>query len=167
MSISYEGIGEWCATLGCGTGVNEGDIVKVGAGGTAAKCTAGDGFCGVVRAIAHDGKACSVQLGGLAGVKYSGTTAPAAGYAELMADGQGGVSVPGGGDGKAGDGEGMVSEHRGRTGGVHAGGEYHFGYHPVPPAGGILLPVSDVARVRGAGLHLAERGGGGAHLGEL
>lgn len=95
MSISYEGIGEWCATLGCSTGVNEGDIVKVGAGGTAVKCTAGDGFCGVVRAIAHDGKACSVQLGGLAGVKYSGATAPAAGYAELMADGQGGVSVPG------------------------------------------------------------------------
>lgn len=58
------------------------------------KCTAGDGFCGVVRAVAHDGKACTVQLGGLASVKYSGT-APAVGYAELMADGSGGVSKPG------------------------------------------------------------------------
>ena len=93
MSISYEGIGEWCATFVCGA-VSEGDIVKVSANGTVGKCTAGDGFCGVVRAVAHDGKACTVQLGGLASVKYSGT-APAVGYAELMADGSGGVSKPG------------------------------------------------------------------------
>ena len=79
MSISYEGIGEWCATFVCGA-VSEGDIVKVSANGTVGKCTAGDGFCGVVRAVAHDGKAC---------------TAPAVGYAELMADGSGGVSKPG------------------------------------------------------------------------
>ena len=85
MSISYEGIGEWCATFVCGA-VSEGDIVKVSANGTVGKCTAGDGFCGVVRAVAHDGKACTVQLGGLASVKYSGT-APAVGYAELVADG--------------------------------------------------------------------------------
>ena len=78
MSISYEGIGEWCATFVCGA-VSEGDIVKVSANGTVGKCTAGDGFCGVVRAVAHDGKACTVQLGGLASVKYSGT-APAVGF---------------------------------------------------------------------------------------
>ena len=60
MSISYEGIGEWCATFVCGA-VSEGDIVKVSANGTVGKCTAGDGFCGVVRAVAHDGKACTVQ----------------------------------------------------------------------------------------------------------
>ena len=83
MSISYEGIGEWCATFVCGA-VSEGDIVKVSANGTVGKCTAGDGFCGVVRAVAHDGKS----------VKYSGT-APAVGYAERMADGSGGVSKPG------------------------------------------------------------------------
>ena len=93
MSISYEGIGEWCATFGCGA-VNEGDVVKVSASGTVAKCGEGDDFCGVVRAVAHDGKACTVQLGGLAKVKYSGT-APAAGYAALAADGKGGVSAPG------------------------------------------------------------------------
>ena len=45
----------------------------------------------MVRAIAHDGEACTVQLGGLAEVEYSGT-APAVGYAELVADGTGGVS---------------------------------------------------------------------------
>ena len=44
MSISYEGIGEWCATFVCGA-VSEGDIVKVSANGTVGKCTAGDGFC--------------------------------------------------------------------------------------------------------------------------
>ena len=43
MSISYEGIGEWCATFVCGV-VSEGDIVKVSANGTVGKCTAGDGF---------------------------------------------------------------------------------------------------------------------------
>ena len=48
----------------------------------------------MVRAVAHDGKACTVQLGGLASGKYSGT-APAVGYAELVADGSGGVSKPG------------------------------------------------------------------------
>ena len=88
MSISYEGIGEWCATFVCGA-VSEGDIVKVSANGTVGKCTAG-----VVRAVAHDGKACTVQLGGLASVKYSGT-APAVGFSELVADGLGGVSKPG------------------------------------------------------------------------
>ncbi len=93
MSISYEGIGEWCATFVCGA-VSEGNIVKVSANGTVGKCTAGDGFCGVVRAVAHDGKACTVQLGGLASVKYSGT-APAVGFSELVADGSGGVSKPG------------------------------------------------------------------------
>ena len=78
MSISYEGIGEWCATFVCGV-VSEGDIVKVSANGTVGKCTAGDGFCGVVRAVAHDGKACTVQLAQLCrqcaetfGVDYGG-----------------------------------------------------------------------------------------------
>lgn len=33
MSISYEGIGEWCATFVCGA-VSEGDIVKVSANGS-------------------------------------------------------------------------------------------------------------------------------------
>jgi len=44
MSISYEGIGEWCATFVCGA-VSEGDIVKVSANGTVGKCTAGGGGC--------------------------------------------------------------------------------------------------------------------------
>lgn len=45
MSISYEGIGEWCATFVCGA-VSEGDIVKVSANGTVGKCTAGENQSG-------------------------------------------------------------------------------------------------------------------------
>ena len=93
MSISYQGIGEWCATLKCGAGVSEDTVVKVGADGAAARCGAEDAFCGVVRSVARDGKACSVQLGGLAKVKYSGDAVPAVGYGKLAANGAGGVSV--------------------------------------------------------------------------
>lgn len=48
MSISYEGIGAWCATFAAGTGAEEGKVVKVSANGTVSKCAANDGFCGVV-----------------------------------------------------------------------------------------------------------------------
>lgn len=59
MSISYEGIGAWCATFAAGTGAEEGKVVKVSANGTVSKCAANDGFCGVVAAMGRDGKACS------------------------------------------------------------------------------------------------------------
>lgn len=91
MSISYEGIGMWCATCACG-GVREGAVVKLSTGGTAQPCEAGDAFCGVVCCVDHDGSACSVQLGGLAKVNYSGG-APEIGFAKLSADGEGGVKT--------------------------------------------------------------------------
>ncbi len=92
MSISYQGIGEWCATFAC-SDVTEGKVIKVSDSKTAALCTAGDIFCGIVKSVGHDGKACSVQLGGLAEVKYSGGSAPEIGYNELVADANGGVAV--------------------------------------------------------------------------
>ena len=88
MSISYEGIGAWCATFAAGTGAEEGKVVKVSANGTVSKCAANDGFCGVVAAMGRDGKACSVQLGGIATVNYSGENAPIPGYGKLSADGR-------------------------------------------------------------------------------
>lgn len=88
MDISYEGIGAWCATFTCET-VREGEVVKAAEGGVAA-CAAGEGFYGVVAALARDKKACSVQLGGLVKIGYSGE-APALGFAKLSADGEGGV----------------------------------------------------------------------------
>ena len=57
MSISYEGIGAWCATFAAGTGAEEGKVVKVSANGTVSKCAANDGFCGVVAAMGRDGSA--------------------------------------------------------------------------------------------------------------
>jgi len=35
MSISYEGIGAWCATFAAGTGAEEGKVVTADIGGTA------------------------------------------------------------------------------------------------------------------------------------
>lgn len=37
----------------------------------------------------------------------------------------------------------------------------------LPSAGGVLLPVSDMARVRGTEIYMAERGGRAPHMGEL
>lgn len=96
MSISYEGIGAWCATF-AGSGVKEGEAVKVSANGTVAACAAGESFCGAVAAVSRDGAACSVQLAGFITVKYSGATAPTVGYCALAADGNGGVCVKTGG----------------------------------------------------------------------
>lgn len=91
MTFSYEGIGEWCATFGCGE-VTEGAVVKMDGSGAVKTCSEGDAFVGAVRAIGHDGKACSVQLGGMTKVPFTGT-APAAGYVKLAANGSGGVSA--------------------------------------------------------------------------
>lgn len=94
MSISYQGIGEWCATFWCDD-LTEGTVVTLSDDGEVDACSAGEIFCGVVRSVGHDGKACSVQLGGLAEVKYSGDDAPEIGYNELVADAAGGVAVAG------------------------------------------------------------------------
>ena len=94
MSISYQGIGEWCATFACDD-LTEGTVVAAADDGEVDACSAGDIFCGVVRSVGRDGKACSVQLGGLAEVAYSGDDVPEVGYNELVADGDGGVAVAG------------------------------------------------------------------------
>ena len=92
MNVSYEGIGQWAATFAC-AGVTGGQVVKVSANGTVAKCAEGGSFDGVVLSVARDGKACSVAMGGMVTVSYSGDTAPAAGWNSLTADGSGGVTV--------------------------------------------------------------------------
>lgn len=102
MSISFDGIGEVAATfqaeedntLKAGDAVCLTGDMEVGLGKD------GDIPCGVVLSVAEDGCA-GVQIGGLAQVRYSGTTAPQAGWCTLCADGAGGVSVPN----SSGDGE--------------------------------------------------------------
>lgn len=96
MNISYEGIGQWAATFAC-SDVKAGETVKVSGSGSVAKSSAGGNFDGVVLAVARDGAACSVAMGGMVTVSYSGGTAPAAGWNTLTADGNGGVAVTSGG----------------------------------------------------------------------
>ena len=91
MNYSYEGIGQWCATF-AGSQAEEGQVVKLTAGKTVGPCAAGDGFCGVVQSVSRDGEACTVALGGMVRVNYTGT-APALGWSGLSADGSGGVKA--------------------------------------------------------------------------
>jgi hypothetical protein len=92
MSISFEGIGQWAATFGCDGDVTEGQVVKISGNGAVSACASGDAFCGVAVSVGRDGGACSVVLGGLVTVPYTGT-APGLGWVKLAADGNGGVSA--------------------------------------------------------------------------
>ncbi len=94
MKVSYEGIGQLCASFVCGVDVTEGALVKASANGTVSKCAAGEEFCGVAAAVSHDGTLCSVQLGGFVTAAFSGT-APTVGFGKLCADGSGGVKTGG------------------------------------------------------------------------
>lgn len=91
MSVSFQGVGQVCATF-LGSGLSEGQVVKMSSQGTVSACADGDGFCGAAVYCRDD--ACSVQVGGFMTVKYSGT-APGVGWAELHADGSGGVRSSG------------------------------------------------------------------------
>ncbi len=93
MNVSYEGIGQWSVCSVCGTGVEAGKLVKISDAGTVSGCNAGDAFAGTVMAVARDGKACAVALGGMVTAEYTGTAVPALGWAGLSADGTGGVKA--------------------------------------------------------------------------
>lgn len=112
MQISFDGIGEVCATFRTqeDSGVKPGDVVclddegRVGLGG------AGERFAGVACAVAGDGFA-GVQIDGLVQVACSGA-ALRPGWNSLTADGKGGVAP--GADGPqylvvdAGDGRAVI-----------------------------------------------------------
>ena len=89
MNISFEGVGQVCATF-LGGGLTEGQVVKMTDNGTVGACSADDPFCGVALCCKDD--ACTVQVGGFVAVKYSGT-APTVGWGTLAADGKGGVKT--------------------------------------------------------------------------
>lgn len=95
MKVSFEEVGQWGATFTCDA-VQEGKLVKPSGNGAVALCAEGEDFCGVVSAVARDGAACTVQLGGFVTVPYSGT-APEVGWAGLTADQAGGVKGKAGG----------------------------------------------------------------------
>lgn len=85
--VSFEGIGEVAATFACGTGVQEGQVVKLTGNGAVDACEAAERFCGVALCV-NDAFA-SVQVGGLA--RVSAGTGVTAGWVKLSADGTGGV----------------------------------------------------------------------------
>lgn len=87
MRVSFDGIGQVCATF-LGSGLSEGQVVRMTGSGTAGACGDGEGFCGA--AICCKDDACSVQVRGFVTVSYTGT-APSAGWAALCGNGQGGV----------------------------------------------------------------------------
>ena len=89
MSVSFEGVGQVCATF-LGGNLAEGQVVKMKSGGTVAACSADDPFCGVALCCKDD--ACTVQVSGFVTVGYSGA-APAVGWCSLAADGKGGVKT--------------------------------------------------------------------------
>lgn len=89
MKVSFEGIGEVMATFTAKSGLEDGMVCKVTAGGEAGACGAGERFCGVAQYV-DDGLA-AVQVGGFTEVPYS--SAVAVGYVKLVADGYGGVKT--------------------------------------------------------------------------
>ena len=91
MRLCYEGIGQWAATFAANQ-VAEGEAVKISDNGTVSACDAGDLICGVVLAVSHDGSGCTVQLGGMVQLPFTGE-APSTGYVTLAADGNGGVTA--------------------------------------------------------------------------
>lgn len=91
MSVSFEGVGQVCATF-LGGGLTEGHVVKMAGRATAGACGDGDPFCGVALCCKED--ACTVQVAGFVTVGYSGTV-PTAGMAVLCANGEGGVRTAG------------------------------------------------------------------------
>lgn len=91
MRVSFEGVGQVCATFLSGK-LTEGHVVKLTENGTVGACASDEAFCGVAVCCKDD--ACTVQVGGFVSVKYSGT-APTIGWRNLAADGKGGVKTAG------------------------------------------------------------------------
>lgn len=96
MNYCFEGVGQWAATFSA-DGVTEGAVVKPCDSGGVSACAEGDAFCGVAIYVGRDGRACSVQLGGMATAAYSGA-APEVGHGILAADGNGGVKTAASGE---------------------------------------------------------------------
>ena len=90
MSISLNGYEDKVVTLIAASEVKQGDLVKISANKTVAKCAAGDTFCGVVLSV-KDGYA-AVKIGGYVTLPYSGTFANL-GYQTLASDGSNNVKT--------------------------------------------------------------------------
>lgn len=86
MNVSFEEIGRLAVTFGH-EGCEGGQVCRVSANGTVAPCAEGEQFCGVVEGVR--GSHAAVQVAGFVTVAVTGGLS--LGYANLCADGQGGV----------------------------------------------------------------------------
>lgn len=93
MKVCFEDIGHMSATFAVASGEG-GEPVKITGNGTVAVCGDGEVFCGVMESLR--GGFGAVQMHGFVTMAYSGS-APALGYTELIANGEGGVKVASGG----------------------------------------------------------------------
>ena len=89
MKHSYEGIGHLAVTFPL-FNTKPGHVCKLTLNGDAIECNNGDKFFGVTEAADH--MMAAVQVEGFATVNYSGTK-PDVGFAKLVGDGNGGVTV--------------------------------------------------------------------------
>ncbi len=90
--FSFEGIGAVAATFGAESGVKGGRVVKLTGANTVGPCADGDKFCGLAMEPRRGGAA--VQVKGFCTVPCTGSLVP--GWAQLVADGQGGVRAAAG-----------------------------------------------------------------------
>lgn len=88
MNTPFKGFETKEITLFAGEGIKEGEVITLGNGCKAEKSNDGDKFCGLCTVIRGD--YASVVMKGYAKVNYSGA-APAVGYVNLAADGNGKV----------------------------------------------------------------------------
>lgn len=90
MKVSFEGVGEQVISFAKANGTEKNMLVKVSANNTVAACAAGDKFAGCC--IAVNGGFADVKTAGYIEVGYTGT-APAVGYAKLVAADNGKVKT--------------------------------------------------------------------------
>ena len=89
MNVSFAGFGENIATFETAAAIPAGTPVKMSANGTA--CAAGDAFIGI--AVSQRGDFVGVQLKGYRNAAVTGSVP--VGWAQLVADGSGGVKAAG------------------------------------------------------------------------
>ena len=88
MNVSFEEIGAVAVTF-AREGCQSGHVCKMGGNGKVVACAEGDKFCGIVENCRGDHAA--VRVAGFATVSFSGSLG--VGYADLCADGNGGVKA--------------------------------------------------------------------------
>lgn len=91
MNVSFEEIGRLAVTFAAGETLAAGQVCKVSGNGAVDACAEGEDFCGIAEGV-RNGVA-AVQVAGFAEVGISG--AVDLGYANLCADGKGGVKAGG------------------------------------------------------------------------